>query len=95
MNGWTSHYSIPKDVIAMQEITLAIRPYLIIETGIAHGGSLVFNASMLALLDISDAIESVETIDPKPSGRKVLGVDISARIIVQLPRRIPWLHLSK
>lgn len=47
----------PQDMIAMQEIIWQIRPDLIIETGIARGGSLVFNASMLALLDICEAIE--------------------------------------
>jgi cephalosporin hydroxylase len=52
---------------------------LIIETGIAHGGSLVMSASMLALLDMCDAIESGEMLDPKVSRRKVLGVDIDIR----------------
>jgi cephalosporin hydroxylase len=46
----------PQDMIAMQEIIWEVKPDLIIETGIAHGGSLVMSASMLALLDISDAI---------------------------------------
>ncbi len=40
----------PQDMIAMQEIIWRIKPQLIIETGIAHGGSLVFYASMLELL---------------------------------------------
>jgi cephalosporin hydroxylase len=40
----------PQDIIAMQEIIWKIKPDLIIETGIAHGGSLVFYASMLSLL---------------------------------------------
>jgi cephalosporin hydroxylase len=70
---------IPSDVMVMQEIIWEVKPDLIIETGIAHGGSLIFNASMLALLDMSDAIETGETIDPKSSKRKVLGVDIDIR----------------
>jgi cephalosporin hydroxylase len=69
----------PNDAWAMQEIIWEVRPDLIIETGIAHGGSLVFSASMLALLDMSDAIESGQTMDPKVSRRKVLGVDIDIR----------------
>lgn len=40
----------PQDILAMQEIIWNIRPNLIIETGIAHGGSLIFYASMLELL---------------------------------------------
>ena len=69
----------PQDQIALQEIIWQIRPDLIIETGIAHGGSLTFSASMLALLDMSDAIESGGLIDPKVSKRKVLGLDIDIR----------------
>ena len=69
----------PQDMVAMQELIWQIKPDLIIETGIAHGGSLIFSASMLALLDICDAIESGTVIDPKRSNRKVLGIDIDIR----------------
>lgn len=69
----------PQDQIALQELIWEIRPDLIIETGIAHGGSLAFSASMLALLDMADAIEAGTTIDPKVSKRKVLGLDIDIR----------------
>ena len=40
----------PQDIVAMQEIIWEVKPDLIIETGIAHGGSLIFHASMLELL---------------------------------------------
>ncbi|RNC68876.1 MAG: cephalosporin hydroxylase [Desulfuromonadales bacterium] len=70
---------LPQDMIAMQELIWQIKPDLIIETGIAHGGSLVFSASMLALLDMCDTIKSGETINPKESNRKVLGIDIDIR----------------
>ena len=69
----------PQDMAAMQELIWEIKPDLIIETGIAHGGSLVFSASMLALLDMCDAIESSKSINPKVSNRKVLGIDIDIR----------------
>ena len=69
----------PQDMVAMQELIWTIKPDLIIETGIAHGGSLVFSASMLALLDMCDAIEGGGSFDPKLSARKVLGVDIDIR----------------
>jgi cephalosporin hydroxylase len=69
----------PQDMMAMQELIWKIKPDLIIETGIAHGGSLIFSASMLALLDMVDAIDGGMTMDPKASGRKVLGIDIDIR----------------
>lgn len=70
----------PQDMVAMQELIWQIKPDLIIETGIAHGGSLIFSASMLALLDMAEAIESGATIiNPKESKRKVLGIDIDIR----------------
>ncbi len=69
----------PQDMVAMQELIWQIKPDLIIETGIAHGGSLIFSASMLALLDMVDAIEKGTVIDPRQSQRKVLGVDIDIR----------------
>ena len=67
---------LPQDTVKLQEIIWATRPDLIIETGIAHGGSLILSASMLALLDLSDAVRSSKSLDPKISNRKVLGVDI-------------------
>jgi len=69
----------PQDIIAMQEIIWHVKPDLIIETGIAHGGSLIFSASMLAMLDMVDAIKSGDTINPSISKRKVLGIDIDIR----------------
>ncbi len=69
----------PQDMVAIQELVWTVRPDLIIETGIAHGGSLILSASMLAMLDMCDAIESGTTIDPRQSARKVIGVDIDIR----------------
>src|ERR1700744_2920106 len=40
----------PQDMIAMQEIIWEIKPDLVIETGIAHGGSLIYYASLLELV---------------------------------------------
>lgn len=63
----------PQDIVAFQEIASTVKPDLIIEAGIAHGGSLVLSASMLCLLDI------MEGLDPRKSHRKVVGVDIDIR----------------
>ncbi len=40
----------PQDMIAIQEIIWKVKPDLIIETGVAHGGSLIFSASLLELI---------------------------------------------
>ena len=69
----------PQDMVAIQELIWQIKPDLIIETGIAHGGSLVMSASMLALLDYCDAVESQTLIDPLKPKRKVLGIDVDIR----------------
>jgi len=54
----------PQDIVAMQEIIWQVKPDLIIETGIAHGGSLIFYASMVELLG---------------GDGQVLGIDIDIR----------------
>lgn len=59
----------PQDMITLQEIIWEVKPDMIIETGIAHGGSLIFSASMLALLELCGEIEQGE----------VLGIDIDIR----------------
>ena len=53
----------PQDMIAMQEIIWTLQPDLIIETGIAHGGSLIYYASLLELIGKG----------------KILGIDIDIR----------------
>jgi cephalosporin hydroxylase len=69
----------PQDIAAMQELIWKIKPDLIIETGIAHGGSLIFSSSMLANLDYCDAIEQGIMLDPSSPSRRVLGLDIDIR----------------
>jgi cephalosporin hydroxylase len=69
----------PQDMVAMQELIWQVRPDLIIETGIAHGGSLILSASMLALIDYGEAIENRTVLDPRSSRRRVLGIDIDIR----------------
>lgn len=84
---YTYHFSylgrpliqFPQDMIAVQELVWKVRPDLIIETGIAHGGSLIMSASLLAMLDYCDAVESGEVLDPKATRRRVLGIDIDIR----------------
>jgi len=55
---------VPQDIMAMQEIIWRVQPDVIVETGVAHGGSLIFYASLLELLG---------------GNRTVVGVDIDIR----------------
>ncbi|GAB58435.1 cephalosporin hydroxylase family protein [Rheinheimera nanhaiensis] len=71
---------VPQDMIALQELVWRVKPDLIIETGIAHGGSLILSASLLALLDYADAVSNGEALDPLQSKRKVIGIDIDIRV---------------
>lgn len=69
----------PQDIMATQELIYEVKPDLIVETGIAHGGSLCLSASMLALLDYEDCVKNGTTLDPRNPKRLVLGVDIDIR----------------
>lgn len=69
----------PQDIVAMQELVWSVRPDVIVETGIAHGGSLILSASLLAMLDLADAEAAGTTYDPRQPRRKVVGVDIDIR----------------
>lgn len=69
----------PQDMVAMQEIIWSVKPDLIIETGIAHGGSLVLSASLLAMLEVTEAIKAGTVMDPAKPTRRVLGIDIDIR----------------
>ncbi len=69
----------PQDIVAFQELVWQVRPDIIVETGIAHGGSLLLSASLLALLDLCEATEAGELLDPSNPRRRVVGVDIDIR----------------
>lgn len=59
----------PQDMVMVQELVWTVRPDLIIETGIAHGGSLIYSASLLELCALCGG----------PAGARVLGIDIDIR----------------
>lgn len=56
---------LPEDMIRMQEVIFQVKPTVIIETGIAHGGSLIYSASLLKAMSIDDG--------------RVIGIDIEIR----------------
>jgi cephalosporin hydroxylase len=69
----------PHDIVMMQELIWSTRPDVIIETGIARGGSLILSAAMLTLLDYCDAATAGQGVDPCRPSRRVIGVDIDIR----------------
>ena len=69
----------PQDIVAFQELVWQVKPDVIVETGIAHGGSLILSASLLAMLDLCEATEKGEMLDPATPKRRVVGVDIDIR----------------
>ena len=79
----------PQDICAMQELVWRVRPDVIVETGIAHGGSLVLSASLLAMLDLCDATEAGVVLDPtRPS------LPCSARAETRSASSAPWLRIA-
>lgn len=69
----------PQDIVAMQEIIWSVKPDLIIETGIAHGGSLIYYASLLELIgegsvlgiDVDIRKHNREAIDRHPMRKRI------------------------
>ena len=59
----------PQDVVAMQELVWSVQPDLVLETGIAHGGSLILWSSLLELNAVCGG----------PADARVVGVDIDIR----------------
>ena len=68
----------PQDLVAVQEIIWDVKPDLIIETGVAHGGSVVFFASLLELNALSGGPKDAEVwcveIDLRMHNREALAV---------------------
>jgi cephalosporin hydroxylase len=58
----------PQDLVALQEIVWRVRPNVIVETGVARGGSVIFYASLLELIAACGGDEG-----------RVIGVDIDIR----------------
>lgn len=86
----------PQDIVAMQEIVWQVRPDLIVETGIAHGGSLILYASLLELLggdglvlgvDIDIRTQNRAEIEQHPMSRRIKmiqGSSLDAAVVRQV-----------
>lgn len=86
---------LPQDAMALQEIIWAVQPDLVIETGIAHGGSLMLSASMLELIgkgevlgiDIEIRTHNRQAIERHPLSRRIRmleGSSIAPEIVAQV-----------
>lgn len=62
---------LPEDMIRVQEAIFQVKPTVIVETGIAHGGSLVFSASLLKALGIEGRVIGVD-IEIRPHNRRAI-----------------------
>ena len=90
---------LPQDMIAMQEIIWSLRPDIIVESGIAHGGSLMFYASMLELIghgevlgiDIDIRPHNREAIEAHPMSKRIQmieGSSIDPAIVDQVRQHV-------
>ncbi len=109
--GWVNKYSyafswmgrpiiqLPDDMIRIQEAIWQVKPDVIIETGIAHGGSLVYYASLLELigkgrvigLDIEVRPHNREAIEAHPMFKRIEmieGDSISPEVVAQVRDRV-------
>lgn len=73
---------LPQDMIAMQELVWRIKPDLIIECGIAHGGSIIYYASLLQLLGHGEVLGI--DVDIRPHNRQAIEEHPMAQRITML-----------
>lgn len=90
----------PEDLILMQELIFRVQPDIIIETGIAHGGSLIYYASLMELLgkgkvigvDIEIREHNRKVIEAHPQYKRIEMIDgssVSNETIQEIRRRVP------
>lgn len=73
----------PEDLAALQEVVWETKPDLIVETGVAHGGSLVFYASLLAILGGDRRVLGID-IEVRPHNREAIESHLLSRLITLL-----------
>lgn len=72
----------PQDIVAVQEIIWHVKPDIIIETGIAHGGSLMLSASMLELLGGEGLLVGIDVEIRPPNRAAIESHPLSRRIVM-------------
>jgi cephalosporin hydroxylase len=91
---------MPSDIVATQEVIWATKPDVIVETGVARGGSVIFYASMLALIgkgkvigiDIDIRSHNRDTIERHPMANRITlieGSSIDPQTIARVRAEIP------
>lgn len=107
-HGWSYQWSwlglpiiqMPPDVIATQEIIWETRPQVIVETGVARGGSLIFYASILQLIgegkvigvDIDIRPHNRDSIERHPLAHRIeliQGSSVDGKVLADIRSRIP------
>ena len=111
--GWNEKYpytfswfgrpiiQIPEDIVRMQEAIYTVRPTVIVETGVAHGGSLIFYASLFKGMGIDGRVIGVD-IEIRPHNRRAIeahelahfitlveGSSTDPRIVEQVQAQVP------
>ncbi len=81
--GWDTKYvysftwlgrpiiQLPEDIMRIQEVIYRVKPDVIIETGVAHGGSLIFYASLLKAINNNGRVIGLD-IEIRPHNRKAI-----------------------
>jgi len=111
--GWSAKYSytfswlgrpliqLPEDVMRMQEVIFKVKPDVIVETGVAHGGSLIFYASLFEAMGAPGRVIGVDieirphnraAIEAHPLSRRITlieGSSVDSRIVGQVKSQIP------
>ncbi len=91
---------LPEDIVLMQEVIFNVKPDIIIESGIAHGGSLILYASLLELLgrgkvigvDIEIRKHNRKAIESHPLSKRIIlieGSSLSHETVEKVRRKIP------
>jgi len=89
----------PQDMLAMQELVWRLRPQLIVETGVAHGGSLVYYASLLELIGEGHVVgididirahnrSAIEAHSMSPRISLIQGSSIDPKVVAQVAERV-------
>ena len=111
--GWNAKYSytfswlgrpliqLPEDLIRIQEVIFTVKPDVIVETGVAHGGSLIFYASLFEAMGTAGRVIGVD-IEIRPQNRKAIenhslykridlieGSSIDSEVVSEVKKRIP------
>lgn len=86
---------LPEDIVAMQEVLWQVKPDVVVECGIAHGGSLVHTASMMELygkgkivgVDVDIRAHNREIIESHPLAHRIdliEGSSVSPEVVTQV-----------